>query len=373
MKVLVATPWGERLGGGENVMFSYLANAAASGAEPTAVFLAEGSFSSEVANLGVASHVLPVTRLLRGGSLVSATRALARVLRAERPDAIVGWGIKPHLYLSSAARLAGLADRVVWLQMELPDTMVHRLATMLPARAIGCVSHFLAAAQQGVWPRRPTFVWYPGVEPYPPPEPSEVEAARAQLGLPREARVIGTVGRLVPVKRHDLLIRAVAALRGSGHDVVGLVVGGDPHGFAPRYEDDLRALARDLGCEDAIFFTGHVENPARYLSLMDVFMSASIVEAFGVSVVEAMAAGVPVVVAPVGGPTEIVEANRSGLVAADANAKAFSTAIARLLSDTSLYGSLVEAGRKRAGAFTAARAATELTDQLRRLVGSNGK
>ncbi|MFJ4839532.1 glycosyltransferase [Streptomyces sp. NPDC088746] len=119
------------------------------------------------------------------------------------------------------------------------------------------------------------------------------DATRALLGLPDAAFVVGGVGRLVPGKRFDLLIRAVAALPGAW-----LVLAGDgPEAGA------LRALAARLGVAGRVRFLGECGTsgaapgiPA-VLSAVDTFVSASREESFGLAVVEALAAGLPVVYA----------------------------------------------------------------------------
>ncbi|MEV8226963.1 glycosyltransferase [Streptomyces sp. NPDC079167] len=118
-------------------------------------------------------------------------------------------------------------------------------------------------------------------------------ATRALLGLPDAAFVVGGVGRLVPGKCFDVLIRAVAALPGAW-----LVLAGD----GPEAEA-LRALAARLGVAGRVRFLGECGTsgagpgiPA-VLSAVDAFVSASREESFGLAVVEALAAGLPVVYA----------------------------------------------------------------------------
>ncbi|MFB8026619.1 MULTISPECIES: glycosyltransferase [unclassified Streptomyces] len=118
-------------------------------------------------------------------------------------------------------------------------------------------------------------------------------STRALLGLPGSAFVVGGVGRLVPGKRFDVLIRAVAALPGAW-----LVLAGDGPEGGP-----LRALAARLGAADRVRFLGECSAPGtapgvpEVLSALDTFVSASREESFGLAVVEALAAGLPVVYA----------------------------------------------------------------------------
>lgn len=128
-------------------------------------------------------------------------------------------------------------------------------------------------------------------------DPEVRAATRALLGIPSGAFVVGGVGRLVPGKRFDLLVRAVAAL-----PAVRLVLAGD----GPERET-LEALAGRLGAGDRVHFLGECDAlpdgphtgptvPA-VLDAVDVFVSASAEESFGLAVVEALAAGLPVLYA----------------------------------------------------------------------------
>ncbi len=121
---------------------------------------------------------------------------------------------------------------------------------------------------------------------------------RAFHGLPEDAYVVGGVGRLTSGKRFDLLVQALALLPG---DVWLILVGGGPE------EETLRRLARGLGVADRVVLTG--ERPClpepggtapdlvALLSAMDVLASPSAEESFGLAVVEALAAGLPVLYA----------------------------------------------------------------------------
>ncbi|GAA3005015.1 glycosyltransferase [Streptomyces fulvorobeus] len=120
-------------------------------------------------------------------------------------------------------------------------------------------------------------------------------ATRELLGIPADAFVVGGVGRLVPGKRFDVLVRAVAALPGARL----LLAGDGPERGA------LTALAQRLGASDRVLLLGECEEgrpgagpgvPA-LLSAMDTFVSASREESFGLAVVEALAAGLPVLYA----------------------------------------------------------------------------
>jgi glycosyltransferase involved in cell wall biosynthesis len=113
------------------------------------------------------------------------------------------------------------------------------------------------------------------------------QRVRSELAIPADVRVIGVVGRLAPVKRLDVALRACApALREGAR----LVVAGDGPQRA-----DLEQLAADLGVTGAVHWLGPRDDMAAVLSAMDVLLSASADETFGMAVVEGLANGLPVV------------------------------------------------------------------------------
>lgn len=128
------------------------------------------------------------------------------------------------------------------------------------------------------------------------------EAAREHLGLPQDAWVVGNVGRLHPDKDQATLIRGFAqalpqlpagsllAIMGSG-----------------RLEASLKALAVELGVSGSVHFLGQVSNGRHYFKAFDVFALTSDHEPFGMVLLEAMAAGVPVICSDCGGGREVVQ------------------------------------------------------------------
>lgn len=119
----------------------------------------------------------------------------------------------------------------------------------------------------------------------------------APTGVP----VIGSLGRLHVNKGFDIFLETVAELVRNGHDVRLRLAGDGPENAA------LKAQTVALGLSDRIEFCGWVDNPADYLSSLDLFVLSSRVEPFGLVVTEAMAAGVPVVSFDIDGPREILQ------------------------------------------------------------------
>jgi glycosyltransferase involved in cell wall biosynthesis len=109
---------------------------------------------------------------------------------------------------------------------------------------------------------------------------------RKEFGLPQDAYVIGVLGRLDPIKRFDLVIKAAAPLLGDQHRL--LIVGDG------QIRPDLEAEAARAGVTDLVIFAGERHDVAAMLSSLDLFIAASDQETFGLSVLEALANGIPV-------------------------------------------------------------------------------
>ena len=354
MHVLVTVPWGERLGGAEMMLQTLLDGVASTEHEVTIAFLQEGPWANELAEAGFAVDVIPAGRLREPHRYAASVIRLARVLRRRRPDVIVNWSAKTQLYGAPAAVLAGMAGRVVWWQHDIPSCKgINLLATALPARAIGCTAQAAADAQQQLYPRRPTFVVNAGV-PIPRPGASTVD----QPTLPDGALVVGIVGRLQPWKGQDRLLRAHAILRDRGHALHTLIVGGDSYGLSPEYASSLPDLIGELRLQGEVTMTGEVPDAGPYIERMDVLVNASAPEPFGIVLVEAMSRGIVPVAVDAGGPRELIERERTGMLARSGDPSALADALEPLVRSASLRTSL--------GAAARARFERDLTDEKAR-------
>jgi glycosyltransferase involved in cell wall biosynthesis len=370
LRVVIVTPWGERLGGAEEMLWLTLRHCDRARLEPSVVFLSPGPFEREVAALGFETEVVPATRIRRAGETLPAVWQLRSILRRRRPDLLLNWSAKSQIYASTAAALAGMGGSVVWWQHQIPDGhWIDRLATLLPTRAVGCSSDAARRAQSSLWPRRSSFVVNPGIE-IGAGAGGDPAGLREELGIPRERLVVGIVGRLQPWKGQDRLVKALADLRARGHDVHGLIVGGVAYDLSPGYAAELEQLVADLGLSDRVTMTGQVPDSTPYLGLMDVAVNASEEEPFGIVLLEAMAAGVPVVAVGNGGPLDIVVPGETGMLAAGGEPAQLADAIDELLASPDLRAEVAKAARERCGErFTAAQMADRLTSKLAELAG----
>jgi glycosyltransferase involved in cell wall biosynthesis len=168
-----------------------------------------------------------------------------------------------------------------------------------------------------------------------------IEARAEPPPLPGAPR-LAIVGRLIPIKGHDVLLRAVARAR---ERLPGLTleIAGDGE-----LEAELRATATRLGLDDAVTFLGRVAPVDPVLERAEVVVVPSFGEGFGMVALEAMERGRPVIASDVGGLPEIVDEGRTGMLVPPGDVEALARAIAELADDPARAAAMGEAGRTRA-------------------------
>jgi glycosyltransferase involved in cell wall biosynthesis len=342
MRIIVTAPWAERLGGAEAMLQSVLEGAQQAGHEMELVFFRPGPWPQELIDAGFRVEVISAGRLRRADRWVTTVARLRRILTRRQPDLLLNWSAKTQLYGAPAAKLAGMADRVVWWQQAIPtDYWLDRWATALPALAIGCYSRAAAEAQARLSPSRPTFVVAAGA-----PVPGN-DAITDPLELPPDVTVVGLVGRLQPWKGQDRLLRAQALLHARGHRIHTVIVGGDAYQLSPEYAASLPPLVRELGLEGAVTMTGQVPDAGPYMRQMDILVNASDPEPFGIVLLEGMARGVAVVAVNAGGPAEFIENGGTGMLASSGAPEDLADALEPLVTSAQLRDSIGSAGKER--------------------------
>ncbi|WP_435974326.1 glycosyltransferase [Streptomyces sp. Qhu_M48] len=256
---------------------------------------------------GIEADGTPVTHLgMAGNRDLGALPRLARIVRQGRYDLVHTHLYRACVYGRAAARLAGVR-RVIATEHSLGETQMEGRPLSAGTRALYLASERLGTSTVAVSPSvaRRLADW--GV----PQEririvPNGIETdrfafdagarrrARAVLGLPEDAHVVGGVGRLTPGKRFDRLVRAVASVPEAHLLLVG----------EGEERAELLRLARACGAADRVLLAGACQDPPAagspgpslpgLLAAMDVFVSTSPDETFGLAVVEALAAGLPV-------------------------------------------------------------------------------
>lgn len=168
-----------------------------------------------------------------------------------------------------------------------------------------------------------------GVEPV-QHHPVERGELLKELGLPPDARVVASVGRLAKQKRVDVLVWAMQLLRQLSPNVYHVVIGDGPQ---RRYLEDL---AKHFTCDDVTRFVGHRSDAWRFFPCFDLFWLASDFEGQSNSLLEAMAAGLPVIVSDIPANRELIEDGHNGYVVRTGDSVAFAQHADRILADPDL-------------------------------------
>lgn len=196
------------------------------------------------------------------------------------------------------------------------------------------------------WRRMPSAeTLYHGIDPASVARWTHQNGVRHELGIPAGAPIVGTVANFKSHKRLDVLLRVADRVRRERPEVRFVIVGQGP------LETEIRQLARSLGLEDTVIFTGFREDAPRIASAFDIFALSSEHEGLPIALVEALALGRPVVVTAVGGIPEVVEDGLQGYVVPAGDVAAFTDRVVRLIDDHALRSAMGAEGRIRAQAF----------------------
>jgi glycosyltransferase involved in cell wall biosynthesis len=326
------------ISGSENHLLLLLPQLAERGFDVRLVMLHEGEpgaqeFASRLDAAGVAVEQLT---LPRAADPVAFSR-LGRLVRRRRPTILHTHLVHADFYGLVAGRLARVPVLVSTKHGFNPfrdgrafaaaDRAVASLADVHIAISAGLARYL--AEREGFDEEGFEIVHY-GIEPAAPPPPLP--------GAPR----LAIVGRLIPIKGHEVLLRALASVRDALPGVTLEVAGDGP------LDGELRAAVRRLGLEDVVTFSGRVSPIAPVLERAQVVVVPSFGEGFGMVALEAMERGRPVVASAVGGLPEIVDDGVTGLLVAPGDAEALASAVRAVARDHSCAKAYGRAGRERA-------------------------
>lgn len=282
---------------------------------------------------------------------------LTNRLRDLRPDLVHTNSLKAAIYGGIAAKLAGrplvwhVRDRIARDYLPLPAVHAVRwLSRVLPDRVLTN-----SATTLGTIPlTRRASVFYNAMAPM-----GHTSDPAPSRDRPESSLTIGMVGRIAPWKGQDVVLRAFAEAFADGPQRVHLI--GSTLFGEETYEAQLRELTRELGIEHQVSWRGFRADVAAEMTALDILVHASTTpEPFGQVVVEGMQAGLPVIAAAEGGPVEIIDDGRDGLLVAPGDVPALAAAMRRLADDPALRARLGQAARDVSRRFAAERAAHRL-------------
>lgn len=282
---------------------------------------------------------------------------LAQIMRRERFDLIHAHTSKPG-YL---ARLAAIGTGIPVIyrpacyafhegagraQQIITSTLERFAARYLTARIMTVSNDERDMGYRyGVGREGQVVTIHTGIDPKPFDQPIDRPAVRATLGVPAEAPVVGVVGRLIAQKAPLEFIRAVALVHQQHPTAHFVWVGDGP------LERSTKELVHTLGLEAVVHFAGLRRDIPAVLKALDVFVLPSHWEGFSLSVLEAMAAGLPIVASRVTGTSEAVAHGESGIIVTKGAVDEMAQAISSLLADPARAQQFGAKGRERIQQF----------------------
>lgn len=275
---------------------------------------------------------------------IGAVFRLARILREEQIHILMYLDKHAALNLAPLAALLARTPVVIgsFHTAGLHFSLIERMLLPLTGQAV-VTSHFHQRylADVAGFPAHKIQVIYNGLSLDRLSQGVPKRLTKAELGLPDEAAVIGSVARLVPEKNHPLLFKAAALVLQSNPNTHFILLGDGPE------RANLENLRRELGLENNIHFLGYRSDVGALLRLMDISVLSSDNEWLPYSLLEAMLTGLPVVATDVGAISELVTTGETGLLAPKGDAQALAQAMSALLHNRELARRLGQAGQRR--------------------------
>ena len=303
------------------------------------------SLVPELTGAGFAVHCLEGAR---GPGWAGRLRALVRregigLVHVHSPVAAAG-----------VRAVAGRRTRVVYTEHNLwdryhPATWAANLATFPRNDHVFAVSETVRQSIRYPGPLRllpmpPLETLHHGLDPAALPVPGR-DGVRAELGIPEDAPVVGSVANFKAAKDHATLLRAAAQVRQTIPSVRFVLVGQGP------LEAETRRLAGQLGLDQTVVFAGFRTDATRLMAGFDAFALSSTYEGLPIALIEAMAVGCPAVVTAVGGTPEVVADGVHGFLVPPRDPAALAAGLTRLLGDRALRDGLGQAAAARAQDF----------------------
>ena len=338
---------GGEFGGAERHILNLCASLDPRKAAITVVCLFEEPFARMAKETGVNVLVVPMRHKLDLGTL---TR-LTDVIKRNRPDLVHTHGVRANLLGRLAAKMAGVNKIVTTvhslLVRDYPDFW-SRLANSWTERLTrGLTDHFIAVSQglknalvEDGMPENKITVIYNGLDlvrfkPCLPPG-----TYRRWLGYDERVPLVAIVARLHSVKGHNYFLQAAVEVLKVISKVRFLVVGTGPD------EPMLKEMTNKLGLQEVVNFTGFISDIPDLMADMDVLVIPSLWEGFGLTAIEAMTVGLPVVATEVGGLPEVVRPGETGILVPPADAVSLAKGILWVLQHSKEAGQMAENARE---------------------------
>ena len=329
------------LGGGELLLLNHLSHHDPKHVTPLVVCSGEGALTERLRNLNIPVHILPINREREYFCRFSLPhiRTLLKLwiwLRRNQIDLIHSYTLETRNYAHAIALLSGLplfhTSQDTWFGNMFGRAQWWAM-NKIPKRIIVTSQTVSDSLKVGVKLRSTHVVMIrPGINLSHFSPKGTQEAVRAEFGIPPNSLIVGAVGRLSSVKGWDVFLSAAQRICQIRPDVHFLLVGGAVLADDD-YVDSVARLIKMHQLNDRISMTGFRDDMPHLISVMDVLVSTSPRESFGLVLAEAGACGRPAVSVCNGGAQEIIVHGRTGLLVEVGDAVAVADAVLELLAD----------------------------------------
>jgi glycosyltransferase involved in cell wall biosynthesis len=317
------------------------------GFECSVILLNEGKLADELRKLSLTLVVVSEKRL----SPVAIAYRLAKIFLQLRPDVVHTHKYKDSILATIVARCVRV-PHVVRVVHGMPEpfkgirnwkmtiyTLVDRFVTSLFIDRVIAVSSDIENVLSQIYGADRVVCIHNGIDLEAAHATVERQEKRKQWSIDEEAVVVGTVGRLVPVKGHTMLLEAMRMVRHSNQNLTLLLVGDGPlRGY-------LEAEAKRMGLERAVIFAGHQEQSYDFINIMDIFVLPSLHEGIPMVLLEALALERPIIASRVGGIPEVMSHGLSGMLVPPANAGELAAGLLEMIEDRAKARAFGVAGR----------------------------
>jgi len=358
------------IGGAEKLVLKLASAQAASGGvvPQIASLMGIGPLREEASARGLITHVVGVG----GVKYVSGMCRILRLLKRLKPDIVHTHNFLSHVHAAPVARV---------LRIPVVHTKHGRAVTSIGwapwlRRAIYNLADriVVVSGETGTAFREKTGVdeskirvVYNGIDTGGLSGPGR-DDARGRLGIPSGVKVLGTVSRLDRVKDHDTLLEAFARVVSRRKDCLLIIIGDGPE------RGNIERKVEALGLDESVRLIGFTDQVPLYLAAMDLFLQPSKEEGLSMTILEAMAAGLPVIATPVGGTPEVIDDGETGRLVDVGNAEKLASCIVEFLEKPDEYAVMAKNARLRVEReFTLERMAEGYEKVYREVLGGAGR
>jgi glycosyltransferase involved in cell wall biosynthesis len=321
-------PSAQTTGGSEEALRQLLVGKSEYGFTYDVVFLENGPLIAWAEGQQVSSKLIDAGRLRQPLRWRRSVREIRQHVEGRKSDFVLGWILKAHLYGGLAAWFADIPCG--WFQLGSPQPgLLDYLASKIPSRVTFTCSDYVAQLQQAAVPKTVVKSIPLGVDTKRFGSAANLSRSECRkiVGLPDGVPIVGTVGRLQHWKGMHLLIDAMPDVLKEFPQSKCVIVGG-PFASEPGYEGELRDQVKRLDLGEHVIFAGERHDIPLWVRAFDLFVHASQNEPFGIVVIEALAAGTPVVSFAPSGVASILRTLPACTVLESRDAKSLAGAIA---------------------------------------------